>query len=293
MAIASDHDAETALRQTLNWLGDAPLGALTQLACRFGYAARGFVYLSIGAIAVMAALEWVPDAEGSVGAMEAWAQWPLGSVLLWITGSGLYGFSGWRILQSGFDADRQGTKPKALLTRAGQGISAVVYGVLGFSIFGALDLLDDLGDSESSSGGEQAAVEQALAFPGGAWLVVGVGGFILAAGLANLVKAISGGLCKRMVCDVGAARLAEPLGRLGYGARGIAFIVAGYMMGQAGLRANASDAAGLSEALQALENAPYGDVLLIVIALGLVCFGAFAMMEARYRRIPAGEVVDD
>ncbi|MDZ4320705.1 MAG: DUF1206 domain-containing protein, partial [Phenylobacterium sp.] len=123
MATASDHDAETALRQTLNWLGAAPLGALAQLACRFGYAARGFVYLSIGVIAVLAAVEMVPQAEGSLGAVEAWADWPLGLVLLGAAGFGLYGFAGWRLLQSVFDAERQGTSPKALAARAGQAIS--------------------------------------------------------------------------------------------------------------------------------------------------------------------------
>lgn len=292
MATASEHDAETALRQTLRWLGAAPLGALAQLACRFGYGARGFVYLSIGAIAVLAALDRVPEAEGSMGAMEAWAQWPAGWVLLWITGLGLYGFAGWRVLQSVFDADRQGTSLKALASRAGQGVSAAVYGVLGFSVFGALDVLGDLGEPDDRDA-EQAAVEQALSFPGGEWLIIGVGGFILTAGVANLVKAIRGGLCKRLVCEGGAARLADPLGRLGYGARGVAFVVAGFMMGQAGLHANASEAAGMSEALQAMENAPYGDAVLVLIALGLVCFGAFALMEARYRTIPAGDVVDD
>ena len=99
MVAASEHEAETAVRQTLRWLRAAPLGALTQLACRFGYAARGFVYLSIGAIALFAALELAPEAEGSMGALRAWAQWPLGFVLLWVTGLGLYGFAGWRLLQ--------------------------------------------------------------------------------------------------------------------------------------------------------------------------------------------------
>ncbi|MDP1617828.1 DUF1206 domain-containing protein [Phenylobacterium sp.] len=292
MARASEHDAETALRQTLRWLGAAPLGALAQLACRFGYAARGFVYLSVGAIAVLAALDRVPRAEGSVGAVEAWAQWPAGAVLLWIIGLGLYGFSGWRVLQSVFDADRQGTSLKALATRAGQGVSAVVYGVLGFSVFGALDVLEDLGEPDDRDG-ERAAVEQTLGFPGGEWLIIGVGGFILAAGIANLVKAVRGGLCKKLVCEGTVARLADPLGRLGYGARGVAFVVAGVMMGRAGLHANASEAAGMSEALQAMESAPYGNAVMILIALGLACFGAFALMEARYRTIPAGDVVDD
>ncbi|HMO42255.1 MAG TPA: hypothetical protein PKB04_02800 [Phenylobacterium sp.] len=69
MATPSEHDAETAVRQTLNWLKAAPLGALAQLACRLGYGARGFVYLSIGAIAFMAAFELAPRAEGSLDAI--------------------------------------------------------------------------------------------------------------------------------------------------------------------------------------------------------------------------------
>ncbi|MGQ3016264.1 DUF1206 domain-containing protein [Phenylobacterium sp.] len=292
MATASDHDAETALRQTLNWLGAAPLGALAQLACRFGYAARGFVYVSIGVIAVLAAVERVPQAEGSLGAVEAWADWPLGLVLLGAAGFGLYGFAGWRLLQSVFDAERQGTSPKALATRAGQAVSGVVYGTLGFSVFSAMDLLDDLADPEEGAS-EQEAAAQALAIPGGEWLIIGVGVFILAAGLANLVKAIRGGLADRLVCDAAVRRVAEPVGRLGYGARGAAFAVMGVMLVQAGLHANAAEAAGLAEALQALERAPWGNGLLIGVALGLLAFGAFALMEARYREIPAGEVIDD
>ena len=292
MTTASDHDAETALRQTLRWLRAAPLGALAQLACRFGYAARGFVYVSIGVIAVLAAVERVPEAEGSLGAVEAWADWPLGLVLLGAAGIGLYGFAGWRLLQSGFDAERQGTSPKALAARAGQAVSGVVYGTLGFSVFSAMDLLDDLADPEEGAS-EQEAAAQALAIPGGEWLIIGVGVFILAAGLANLAKAIRGGLAERLVCDAAVRRVAEPMGRLGYGARGAAFAVMGVMLVQAGLHANAAEAAGLAEALQALERAPWGDGLLIGVALGLLAFGAFALMEARYREIPAGEVIDD
>jgi len=292
MTTASEHDAETALRQTLRWLGDAPLGALAQLACRFGYAARGFVYLSIGVIAVLAAVELVPEAEGSMGALRAWAEWPLGYVLLWITGFGLYGFAGWRLLQSVFDADRQGRELKAILSRIGQAISGFVYGGLGYSVFGALDALEDLAEPDDRDA-EQAAAQQALSMPGGVWLIVGVGVFIMAAGLANMVKAARGNLDERLVCEDRLSQAAGLVGRIGYGARGLAFLVAGGMLARAGLSAQAEEAAGLGDALQALERAPFGSPLLVLVALGLVAFGLFALMEARYRRIAAGEVVED
>jgi hypothetical protein len=274
MAVAAEHQAETALRQTRRWLRAAPLGALAQLGCRLGYLARGFVYLSIGAIALLAAIDAIPRAEGALGSMEAWAAWPAGFVLLWTTGLGLYGFAGWRVLQAVFDADRQGVSIKAVLSRIGQGISAVVYGVLGWSMFGALDTLEDLKDPEDRSA-EQAAVSQALSMPGGAWLVLGAGLFILAAGAANLVKAAKGGLEDRLVC-----------------ARGAAFVVVGVMMSRAGLHASVAEAGGLEDALQALERAPFGDPIMTATAVGLIAFGAFAVIEARYRTLPAGDVVE-
>ncbi len=292
MAAATEHEAETAVRQTLRWLKAAPLGALTQLACRFGYAARGFVYLTIGAVAFMAAVELVPEAEGSLEALKAWSHWPLGFVLLWITGLGLYGFAGWRALQSVFDADRQGTSIRAVLTRIGQAISGLVYGGLGYSVFGALDTLEDLAEPEDQAA-EQAAAEQALAMPGGELIIIAVGAFVLAAGVANIVKAIAGNLDKRLVCEDRLSHAAGLIGRIGYGSRGVAFLTAGTMLARAGLHARADEAAGLGDALQALERAPMGSPLLVLVSLGLVAFGLFALLEARYRIIPASEVVED
>jgi len=292
MAAPAEHEAETAIRQTWRWLKAAPLGALAQLACRFGYAARGFVYLTIGAVAFMAAIELVPQAEGSLDAMKAWSEWPLGFVLLWITGLGLYGFAGWRVLQSVFDADRQGTSMKAILTRIGQAISGAVYGSLGYSVFGALDTLEDLAEPDSQ-GSEQAAAEQALAMPGGELVIIAVGVFVFAAGVANIVKAIRGKLDERLVCEDRLSEAAGLIGRIGYGARGVAFLTAGTMLARAGLRARAEEAAGLGDALQALERAPMGSPLLVLVALGLVAFGLFALLEGRYRIIPASEVVED
>src|SRR5688572_12529777 len=82
-----------------------PLAALLEIAARTGYVARGIVYLCIGGVGLLAAFRRAPEAEGAVGALHALGQWPLGMALLWVTGLGLYGFAGWRALQSVFDAD--------------------------------------------------------------------------------------------------------------------------------------------------------------------------------------------
>src|SRR5437868_4577716 len=83
--------------------GKHPWIALLETAARLGYLARGAVYLSVGAFALLAALRLSPRAQGALGALEAWGDWPLSLALLWIVGLGLYGFAGWRALQAILD----------------------------------------------------------------------------------------------------------------------------------------------------------------------------------------------
>lgn len=269
----------------------APLGTLAELVCRAGYVARGLVYLSIGVIALMAAVELTPRAEGSLGALEAWADWPFGVGLLWLIGLGLYGFAGWRLLQSVFDADRQGRSAKALAARAGQALSGVVYGGLAVSVFGLLDALEDLGEIDDRAE-TQASVAEMLAMPGGEWMVMAAGAFVVGAGIGAMVQAFGRDFCKQLRCGPRMGRWAAWLGRSGYFGRGVAFLPAGGFLLLAGLNARSAEAQGMGGALQWFEQAPYGSALMVLIALGLVAFGLFAMVEARYRRMHVDDVID-
>ena len=38
-------------------------------------------------------------------------------------------------------------------------------------------------------------------------------------------------------------------------------------------------------ALKSLAGAPFGQLLLVLAGLGLICFGAYCVAEARYRRL--------
>lgn len=282
-----DMSAKTSLsasRQVRLWLGATPWTALAELACRAGYVARGAVYLSIGLGALLAALRLTPHATGAFGALEAWAHWPFGEVLLWLAGLGLAGFTGWRILQSLFDADRQGGSLKALLSRGGQLISALVYGGLTVSAFGLLKALNELrevGDLDST----RDTVETVLALPAGGPLVMGAGLFIVAAGIGNIAQALFARFSRRLDCARNTRLPAAMLGRAGYLARGLAFLPAGGCMLLAGMHARAGEARGLGAALDTLSALPLGHAVLATIALGLIAFGAYALFEARFRPI--------
>ena len=269
-----------------------PWATLVEFACRAGYAARGAVYASIGVIALLAAFDLKPRSQGAVGALQAWGEWPLGMLLLWFLGLGLYAFAGWRLLQSVFDADRQGTKPMALASRAGQAISGLVYGALGVSVFGLIDTMEDLGEADDREK-TSASVEQMLVMPGGEWLVVLVGAFIVACGIGNVVQAIRRDFCEGLTCDDGLSRKLANLGRAGYGARGLVFLTAGSFVMLAGVRARSGEAKGTGAALEWLEALPMGGLLLALTAAGLIAFGLFAFVEARFRRMNVEQVIDE
>ncbi|WP_372781596.1 DUF1206 domain-containing protein [Phenylobacterium sp.] len=264
----------------------APWASLAELVARLGYVARGSVYLAVGAVALLAALGLTPHATGALGALEAWGEWPLGVVILWLIGLGLYGFAGWRALQSVFDVDRQGATAKGVAARAGQAVSGLVYGGLAVSVFGLLHAVHHLArDSEHAE--MIRTVDKVLTFPLGNLLVIAAGLFILAAGIGNIVRAVLSHFGRTLDCDVEVARWAGTIARIGYFARGVALAPVGLFMARAGLHARAVEAHGVGGALEALHRQPMGGLLMSLVALGLMAFGVFAFLEAVFRPIRA------
>jgi hypothetical protein len=264
-----------------------PWTTALDMACRLGYAARGFVYLNVGLIALLAALGVAPKARGAVAAFESWADWKIGIVLLWMTGLGLYCFAGWRALQSVFDADQQGRSLGAWTARLGQAVSGVVYAGLAVSVFGLLDGLEDLREVDDQAA-TRARIHALMVLPYGEALVFAAGAFVLGCGIGNLVQAARRDFRRRLVCAEPIARRAAMVGRLGYAARGVMFLPAGGFMMLAAVHARSAEAKGAGAALDWLKAQPYGGAILGVTALGLMAFGGFAFVEARYRTMDLG-----
>lgn len=260
------------------------LQVLIEWAARVGYGARGFVYLSVGALILLAAVDLIGDSVGTKGALEWLAQRPLGRVWAVLIGLGLAAFVMWRLLQSVFDADHEGTSWRGLGTRVSQLFSAFSYGALAVAAFG---LLKGPPDDPAAEGVAQSRDYAAtvLDLPFGKWLLVAGGLAIFGIGISNIIKAAREDFTEYLACSARLCRRVAPLARLGHVARGAAYLPLAGLVVIAGFHAQASEVTSFGSALNAVERQPAGPWILVLTALGFVAFGLFSFIEARFRRI--------
>jgi hypothetical protein len=258
-----------------------------EIMARLGYGARGIVYCLVGGLALLAAFGSGGQTGGSRSALQSLLSQPFGKAWLVLIASGLFGFAAWRIVEALTDADHRGREWKALGIRAAHLVSGGIYA--GLAVF-ALNLAFGRG----AGGGEDQAAQSwtawLMAQPFGQWLVGLVGVGVAAAGLGFIWKGWRGDVMMRLALPSGADRWVLPLGRLGYAARGVVFVLVGGFLILAALHSNSSEVHGLGGALQSLQAQPFGWILLGVVAAGLFAFGVFGLVQARYRHLDAPDL---
>lgn len=248
---------------------------------RTGYSARGVVYLVVGWLALAAAWEY-GRATDTKGALLAVMTADFGKGLLGMIALGLIGFSIWRLVQAIGDADRHGTDARGLAVRSGLLASAVTYGLL--AVF-AVSLIFGWGTGGQGDSDKQEWTARLLALPFGQWLVVGVGLIVVGVGVAHGYKAYTAGFKRHFDMDADTMKKASPICRFGLAARGVVFLIVGGFLILAAWYSDPSKTRGLSGALRALQDQPYGWLAMAVVALGLIAFGIYSLIEAVYRRI--------
>ena len=269
--------AEVAVRQ-------AARNPWVERLARFGLAARGVVYTVIGMLAVQAAFFGRGAATDTHGALREIAR--QSRPLLAAVAVGLAGYALWRFAEAILDPENKGRSLKGLGKRSIMLGSGVIYSGLALAAVRAFTHgAAKLGDS--SDGGRQIAAS-VLDKPFGRWLVGLVGLGVIAGGVVQFVRAWKRSFEKKLMISQMSAderRLALRTGQLGLAARGVVFVITGLFLIQAAVRYDASRVQGLRGALDALAAQPHGQLLLGVVALGLLAFGAYSFLEARYRRI--------
>lgn len=272
-------------REGTERVSEAAKGWIVPLA-RFGYAAKGAVYIVIGIIAAMGAFQAGNQSTGSRGALEAILNQPFGQILLGIVAVGLVGHALWRFVQAIKDTENKGSDFKGIARRIGFAVVGIIY--LSLAFFAAKQIFGSDGGNSDDTQTSQEWTATLLAQPFGQYLVAAVGAGIIIYALYQFYKAYTKKFLEKLKTGEMSEKMktaATRLGQIGLAARGLVFSIIGIFLVQAALQSQASEAAGLSGALHSLEQQPYGPFILGIVALGLIAYGIFMIFMAIYRRI--------
>lgn len=255
-----------------------------ELAARAGYGARGLVYLSVGVLTLAAAINLGGDPVSVAGALAWLSQRPTGRFWLIVLGLGLLAFVQWRVLQAVFDADHEGRSREGVMQRVSQGFSGVAYAGLAVSAFRLAARMPDHPQARAMMQARDGA-EAVAALPFGHWLLAAAGVALGIVGLMNISRAWREDFTEYLACSERTCRRVAPLARAGYIARGAAYLPLAGLIVAAGVRSRPEDVATFDAALDAVGRQPGGSWVLAATALGFIAFGAFSMIEGRFRRI--------
>ncbi len=257
---------------------------------RAGWIAKGIVYALTGVLALVVASQSSGAASGvsgkeasQSGAIATIADQPAGVALLVVITLGLALYVLWRMVTIILPAENNA---KTWLTRAGYLISVVSYTALGWS---ALSFARNPGTSE---GGEDAKVERytrtLLEATAGRSLVFVVGIGLIAVGAFFLYK----GYAATFESDLNPGRVGPlshqglvTMGRIGWAGRGVMMGLIGFFLLRAAINFDADDAKGLDGSLRTLSGSAVGTVLIAVVAVALVTYGAFCAFSAPRRKL--------
>ncbi|OCR26953.1 membrane protein [Pseudomonas syringae] len=253
------------------------------LLARGGYAARGLVYLIIGAFALLAALGSGQPTD-SHSSLEKVLSQPFGHVLVGIVVVGLIAFAAWRLLQATRDVDHHGTGFKGIAIRAGLLAGAVSNALLAF--FALSLLISGLKSSGGSQGGKTEDFLATLLSWDHSNLLIYLAALVpLVVGIIHIVKGWKATFEKYFEADEQVMRYVRPISRFGLIARGVAFIEIAALLAISGSSYEAMHPPGMKDAMKGLQSLPMGWLVLSVVAVGLMAFAVYSFAEARWRKI--------
>jgi len=267
-------------------IGQAASHPWFERLARLGYASKGLVYFIVGFLAAQAVFSMGGRTTDTSGALSEIVNQPFGKFLLFLVTIGIIGYALLRIVQAILDPENQGQKmdAKRIAQRIGYALSALAYAGLALT---AVKLIMGSGGGGKSDTTEDLTA-QILAQPFGEWLVGLAGSIVIGVGFSYFYQAYKAKFRRHFKLNEMSQTeqtWATRLGRFGIAARGVVFVIIGFFLIQAARLSDASQTKGLGDVLGIVAQQPFSPVILALVPLGLIAYGIYSVIEARYRRI--------
>ncbi|MFL9843314.1 DUF1206 domain-containing protein [Flavobacterium rhizosphaerae] len=251
-----------------------------------GLVAKGLIYCLLGLLTFMAGFningQSTENADKSGVFDFIYKQWG-GQIILAVLVVGLVCYCIWRLLKVFEKQDDGDDKKKIIGKKIYYFFSVSVYGSLAYSIVKKLIYsVSDSGDSK------QHLAQTLLNKPFGQVLAILAALIFAGVGIYQFYYSLSEKYKKHVDKQVGnekGRKAVMAAGKTGYIARGIVWMLIAFLFLKAALNKNSSSAGNSSKAFAFLSEQAYGTYLLAAIGLGLVCYGTFNFIRARYENL--------
>jgi uncharacterized membrane protein YiaA len=244
---------------------------------RAGLIAKGLVYILLGLIVLLNTTEISKQksAADKTGVFETLRNNFAGQWLIPLLALGLLCYSIWRWTEA-FKL----VKEKEHLKKAIRYFfSGAVYILVCYT---AVELM--LNTFSKNGDNEQEFAHEALTKPFGQWLL-GISAVVLAAiGVYQAIYGLSEKYRKHvqeLSLQEASSKILLLSGKIGYVSRGIVWITMAYLMMRAALSGSSKEAGDTNKVFHFIESS-WGSPVLAVVALGLIAYGVFNGVRARY-----------
>lgn len=260
-----------------------PSGLITFIT-RFGYFAKGAVYIAVGVLALEVAIGFRSQMGDTRGALEEIGRRPFGSTLLVIIAVGLLHYSAWKFVEAFKNPENLG-KGRRMLDGA-SGVLHIYLALTAMRIF-----LSEFGVVGREKSGDQSArslTSWLLAQPFGRELVGAAGLIAFGISINQVVVAYRATFREKLA--LGEMRtwqkiIVITLGRVGFCTRALLFALVGLFLVRAAANINPNNVGGMAKAFTTLLEQPSGPWLLGATAVGLISHGLFMWALIRYREV--------
>ncbi len=252
-----------------------------EMLSRFGYITNGILHTLIG-IAIIALALGASEEVDQSGVLVPLAHSWYGFILLILIVIGLVSLGIWQIVRALVmrkepHADR---KWPHQLSELAKGLAYIALGLTSLTYIFA-----NAGFSSSVSQ-TQSFAAHLLTLPLGQVLLGIIGVLIAALGANFMYRGISRRFLKSLHENkIKFSKTITVLGCIGYCAKGLTFLLVGFLFFQAALNRNPGQASGLDGAFRTLLGLPLGTVLVCILGIGFIVYAVYCVARGRYGKL--------
>ena len=292
----SRHDtASAAPTAAAQAIAAGTTGRWLRAVSRAGLVSRAAVYLLVGYLTlrlVLAAHGHTAEPASATGALQHAAQGSGGRATLLLLAAGFAGYALTQLVEAIFRPGHAGSTINQWRQRVVSTWGSLLYSAFCIRTISLLVTTQRPAGTAGSEQRQDTAITAAVLRLGPGRLLLLVAGIVVVVAGAELGRrSVRLTFQERFTTELrprSLGKAARALGAFGCLARAAVFILVGVFILKAAVLGDARQIKGLDATFRSVARSTYGPITLSALALGLLCYGVYCLLEARYRDLTPG-----